>query len=114
MKPIKRNEFEIYTNNTDTVVVVGYDNYGVRFKASAKLMPGDTFNYETGVELAMARCKMKMAKANFNWERNHANGWMKSLEVSQRNADKAIRKAEAAEEDYLAAKAKVDEILNKI
>lgn len=114
MKPIKRNKFEIYTNNTDTVVVVGYDNYGVRFKASAKLMPGDTFNYETGVELAMARCKMQMAKANFVCERRWADNGMKNLELIQKKVDKAICRAEAAEEDYLAAKAKVDEILNKI
>lgn len=55
-----KEKYHIFTNNKDTVVVTS-TYCGKKVKGTAHLDPLDKFDLETGTELAMARCNLKVA-----------------------------------------------------
>lgn len=63
------DRYKIYTNHTDTVVATS-TYCGKQVRGVAKLHDSDTFNFDIGREIAIAKCNAKIAEKRAKRARN--------------------------------------------
>ena len=77
MKEFDKNKYKIFKNEENGLVIAVSTYAGKNVKGVAKCDPRDTFDFEKGKELAIARCNAKIA------EKRKKRAYHKKLEAEK-------------------------------
>ena len=96
------SRYRTYTDGKGKVVVVS-TYAGKNVRGVAKCHPSDTFDNEKGVEIAQARCDLKIAEKRVKRAKEKYNEAVAAFNTASKNVDKAAEYVLHAEQLVLEA-----------
>ena len=99
---------QYYTNHTSVVVAVEYVN-GRRFRAIARCLPEDTFDYERGKQIADLKLRLKIKEATLRELNEQLDLVERELKFWTKHHDTELEKVRTISNECLALAFELEE-----
>ena len=105
-----KEKYKYFTNNEDTVIAE-QTFAGRKYRGKAVASTPDEFNQQVGMDIAAAKCDVKICKARFNYAKERLEFAKKYLDIATAEYEKMSSYFDDSASEYFEASKRLNEIM---